>query len=328
MFLLVLFLIIVTTIILYRAVCRRHNSICKSRKKLKGQTTVITGGTAGIGQEIALDFAARGARVIIASPFEDEGIKARNRIIRKSGNEDVVYKFLDLASLKSVRKFAADINESEKELHILVNNAGIGIPGEVQTDDGMNLVLQVNYYGHFLLTLLLLPLLIKSGTKLEPSRIINMSSITRFIGSFDIDNYNRTKYWNSFKTYCNSKLSLVLFSHELTKKIADRNVVINCADPGCVSTKIFKSYFPYAGKMCQVVIKIFFKSAWEGAQTAVYMAVDQKAGEVSGQVFNNCELTSPLTWNDIDKYSEMLWKQSAELVFKDEKEISRLLPKD
>ncbi|CAG9560218.1 unnamed protein product [Danaus chrysippus] len=309
----------------HRAVRRNHNAICTSKQKLMEKTAVITGGTAGIGQQIALDFATRGARVIIASPFEDEGIKARKEIIKKTGNYDVVYKFLDLASLESIRKFAADINESELKLHILVNNAGVGLPGDFKTDDGMNFIMQVNYYGHFLLTLLLLPLLIKSGTKLEPSRIINMSSITHFIGSFDIDNYNRTGYWNLLRIYANSKLSLVLFSHELTKKIAGKNVIINCADPGFVSTKIIKSYFTNTGKIYQILINILFKNPWEGAQTPIYMAIEEKSGEVSGQIFDNCELKSPPKWNDLDKCSEMLWKQSVKLVFKDETQISRLL---
>ncbi|CAG9560216.1 unnamed protein product [Danaus chrysippus] len=326
---LVLILILVLTVVIFfiinRAVSRKHNAICTSKQKLTEKIAVITGGTAGIGQEIALDFATRGARVIIASPFEDEGNKARKEIIKKTGNEDVVYKYLDLASIQSIRKFAADIHESEQKLHILVNNAGVGIPGDFKTDDGMNFIMQVNYYGHFLLTLLLLPLLKKTGTQLEPSRIINMSSLTRFIASFDVDNYNRTGYWNLLRIYSNSKLSLVLFSHELTKKIAGQHVVINCADPGFASTKIYESYVNFLGKIARVLINLICKNTWEGAQTAIHMAVDQEAGKVSGQIFSNCEMNSSSMWNDIDKLSEKLWKQSVKLVSIDEKEISKIL---
>ncbi|OWR43998.1 putative RDH13 [Danaus plexippus plexippus] len=188
----------------------------------------------------------------------------------------------------------------------------------------MNFIMQVNYYGHFLLTLLLLPLLKKSGTKLEASRIINMSSITRFIASFDIDNYNRTGYWSLLRIYSNSKLSLVLFSHELTKKLIGQHVIVNCADPGFVSTKIYESYINFVGKIVRVLINVICKNTWEGAQTPIHMAVDQEAGKVSGQIFSNCKMNSSSMWNDVDKLSGMLWKQSAKLVSIDEKDISKI----
>lgn len=68
----------------------------------------------------------------------------------------MVYKLVDLASFKSVRQFAADINATEKHLDILVNNAGAGALGDKLTEDGLPIVIQVNYFSHFLLTNLLL----------------------------------------------------------------------------------------------------------------------------------------------------------------------------
>lgn len=78
----------------------------------------------GIGKFIALDFARRGARVILACRSEARGIAALQEIRESTGNQNVHLRLLDTSSLDSVRKFAARILEEEKGLHILVNNAG------------------------------------------------------------------------------------------------------------------------------------------------------------------------------------------------------------
>lgn len=79
----------------------------------------------GIGKFIALDFARRGARVILACRSESRGTAARDEIREKTGNSDVHLRLVDLSSLDSVREFAKRILEEEKALHILVNNAGV-----------------------------------------------------------------------------------------------------------------------------------------------------------------------------------------------------------
>lgn len=85
----------------------------------------------GIGKFTALDFARRGARVILACRSEALGKLALQEIREKSGNSDVHLRLVDLSSLESVRGFAKGILEEEKALHILVNNAGVSgdIPG-------------------------------------------------------------------------------------------------------------------------------------------------------------------------------------------------------
>ncbi|CAH0699659.1 unnamed protein product [Spodoptera exigua] len=176
----VLFIVLTTVIIfalslgLYQ---KSKNAVCTSRRRLDGKTVIVTGGTAGMGLHIATDLAHRGARVIVACPFKDEGTNARKQIVKETGNENVVYKHLDLGSLQSVRQFAADILKNEDRLDVLLNNAGVGIPGDFLTSDGMNFIMQVNYYGTFLLTLLLIPLLKKTGKPGEASRIITTAPL-------------------------------------------------------------------------------------------------------------------------------------------------------
>lgn len=110
----------------------------------------------GLGYFTALDFAKRGARVILACRNKERAEQALKKIIAATGNENVVYKLVDFASLESVRNFAKNINESEARLDILVNNAGIGLQNEDFTSDGIQTILEVNHVSGFLLTHLLI----------------------------------------------------------------------------------------------------------------------------------------------------------------------------
>ena len=98
---------------------------CHSKRRLDGKTAIITGANTGIGKETAIDFAKRGARVIIACRDPGRANKAAEDIRKESGNGNVVFELLDLSSLDSIRDFAKRINQNEERLDILVNNAGM-----------------------------------------------------------------------------------------------------------------------------------------------------------------------------------------------------------
>ncbi|XP_049865867.1 retinol dehydrogenase 11-like [Pectinophora gossypiella] len=314
-----------TVIVVINAVYQKlTNGVCKSKKKLGGKVALVTGGTSGIGLEIAKDFARRGAKVIVACPFKEEGENAKTIIMKETGHE-VVFKLLDLASLKSIRDFAADIMKTEDRLDILMNNAGVGLPGDFYTQDKINFVMQVNYFGHFLLTLLLLPLLKKSASKSEPSRIVNTSSGLHLLGSTNIEKLNRTGYWYKLQLYSNSKLCLVLFAHELSKRLKGSNVVVNGFEPGIVGTRIFNSLNVVTGTIITFLAKILFKTARDGAQTAIHIAVDDAAGKVSGQHFKDCELTRAKKSAYDDVIAKKLWEESTRLVKLSNDEIEKYI---
>ncbi|XP_026729934.1 retinol dehydrogenase 11-like [Trichoplusia ni] len=317
--------IIIILILIVAVVQKSTNAICISRKRLEGKTVIVTGGTAGMGLHIATDLADRGAKVIVACPFEKEGINARKQIVQETENENVIFKLLDLGSLKSIRKFAADIVQNEDRLDILINNAGIGVPGDFLTPDGMNFIMQVNYYGAFLLTLLLLPLLKKSGKKGEPSRILLTTSVLHNIGQVDIDNLNLTNYWFRLQIYGNSKLCLVLFGNQLAKELKGSHVVVNNVDPGAVGTRIFDSGNKVIGFFLKLVINCMFKTPWLGAQTALHVALDKKAGEVSGGYFQNCRVSRAVKRAYCEDTAERLWKESVTLVQLTKNELEECL---
>ncbi|KAL0892551.1 hypothetical protein ABMA27_015649 [Loxostege sticticalis] len=324
-------ILILLVIVLCMCVIGLHfkstNKICKSKIRLDGKTCLVTGGTSGVGLEIALDFAMRGARVIVACPFEDEGIEAREKIVQESGNDNVEFKLLDLGSFKSVRDFAADFIKAEDRLDILMNNAGVGIPDSLTTD-GLHIIMQVNYLGAFLLTILLLPLLKKTGTPSAPSRIVNTTSVLHRIAMLDLNDLNMDVGCNLIKRliyYGDSKLSLMLFSRELTKRLKGANVVINNADPGEVGTRIFYSSGVILGFVLSLVLFFLSKTPFEGAQTPIHAAVDEKTRKCSAKYFRNCTIQSPSNGSSDIESAKKLWEQSVAVVNLSKEDLDKCL---
>jgi len=209
--------------------------VCRSQAKLDGKTVIITGGNSGIGLETAVDLAKRNARVIVACRSVEKGEKAAVDVRKRSGNDNVVFAQLDLASLDSIRQFAAKILEEEPQIDILINNAGVMIiPKHRLTKDGFEMHFGTNHLGHFLLTNLLL-----DRIKEAPSaRIVNVSSIGHMYGSIDFQNLNSERSYSRTTSYANSKLANILFTHSLAKHLRGTNVTANALHPGAVGTGI------------------------------------------------------------------------------------------
>ncbi|XP_063839349.1 retinol dehydrogenase 13-like [Ostrinia nubilalis] len=299
---------------------KNTNLMCKSKKSLFGRTAIVTGGTTGMGLEIAADFAHRGAKVIIACPFKDEGLHAKKLIERSSGSDKIIFKLLDLSSFTSIRRFVADILETEDRLDLLINNAGVGVPDDFLTADGLPFIIQVNYFGTFLLTVLLLPLLKKTGAPSEPSRIVNTASILHKFGKVDFEKWHKIdNNYSKMRKYGTSKLALVMFTRELSVRLKDSNVIVNVVDPGAVGTAIFKSSGRNWGTFFAFMIGILFKHPWEGAQTALYVSLSSTVGKMSGKYFKNLKVALPAAAANNEEVSKRLWDETVNLVkLKDE----------
>lgn len=305
-----LYLIIIFVLLFLIIKQRKTNKFCNSSIRLDGKTIIVTGGTSGIGLEIAKDFARRGAKIIVACPFEEEGKNAEKTIVEDTENNQVYFKLLDFGSFKSVRKFAADIIQTEKRLDILVNNAGAGVP-DLVTQDGLNSLMQINYYGHFLLTLLLLPLLKKTGTPLAPARILNNSSLTHYGARMKYINLRDSGYFycNLFLIYATSKLCLASFTRELDKKL-DANVIVNTVDPGAVGTNLITTSGVVIGSVTKMIFNTFFNTPREGAQTAIHVAIHTKGNEVRGKYFRACKPVQPSSTVTDDRICTSIWEDS------------------
>ena len=214
--------------------------VCTSKARLDGKTVIITGANSGIGLETAVDMAKRNARVILGCRSVERGERAAVEVRKRSGNDNVVFVQLDLASLDSVRKFAAKILEEEPRVDILINNAGVMMIQKRQlTKDGFEMQFGTNHLGHFLLTNLLL-----DRIKEAPSaRIVNVSSIAYRFGTMNIDNLNSERSYSPIGAYGQAKLANILFTRGLAKCLRGTNVTTNALHPGGIRTGLQQHSF-------------------------------------------------------------------------------------
>jgi len=301
-------LVILVIGIVFKIYLKLTTGWCRSATCLVGKTAIVTGANTGIGYDTALDFAKRGARVILACRDETKAIAARNLIIKETGNENVVVKIIDMSSFKSVRNFAKDIDATENHLDILVNNAGAGGIGDEKSEDGHVLLMQINYYSSFLLTILLIGLLKKSA----PSRIINVSSIGAKRAKLDVDSLET--FPGRFMVYFNSKLGNILFTQELAKKLHGTGVTTYSLHPGAVITEIFRHSKGITRFLIVSIANLFFKTSEEGAQTTIYTAVAKGIENYNGEHFDDCKRVPPYKSATDPGLAKKLWEKTEEIV--------------
>ena len=190
-----------------------------------GRVVIVTGSNSGIGRAAAGALAAKGAHVVLAVRNVDKGRAASAAM---TGSSEV--RELDLADLASVRRFAS---AWEREIDLLINNAGIMIPPLSRTADGFELQFGTNHLGHFALTNLLL--------EHVTGRVVTVSSAAHRHGAIDFDdlNWERRRY-RGWSAYGQSKLSNLLFTAELQRRLslAGSTVLANAAHPGYASTNL------------------------------------------------------------------------------------------
>ncbi|GBN61935.1 Retinol dehydrogenase 14 [Araneus ventricosus] len=153
------------------------------------------------------------------------------------------------------------------------------------TEDGCEMVMQSNHFGHFLLTLLLLDLLKKSAH----SRIINVSSEAYQLANLDFEDLTNEKNSAEIKVYANSKLCNILFTKELAHRLSGTGITVNALHPGCVKTDIMNNSEGLFALMTLFIFATVGKTIEEGAQTTIRLAVDPELEKTTGKYFMDCK---------------------------------------
>ena len=230
-----------------------------------GRTFMITGGNSGIGFEAARMLARAGATVTLAVRDEAKGERAAADI------PGAQVRVLDLASLDSVRAFAADTTEP---FEVLINNAGVMALPSSRTAEGFEIHFGVNHLGPFALTNLLLPMI--------TDRVVTVSSGAHRRGRIDLAdlNWERRRYrrWNA---YGQSKLANLLFTLELERRLiaAGSRIRALAAHPGYSATNLQSHYGnPVADRLLALGNRILAQSAEMGALPLAYAATQDLPG--------------------------------------------------
>jgi NAD(P)-dependent dehydrogenase (short-subunit alcohol dehydrogenase family) len=241
---------------------------------------LITGANSGIGYEAALELARKGAEIIFPARSLDKANDAISRIRQQVPGAKITPAILDLASLASVRAFAAHISAEfpGESLDLLINNAGVmAVPQRELTVDGYERQFAINYLGPFLLTALLYPhLKPQSGT-----RIVTVSSGVSNQGKIEFDNLQSERaYSPMFGAYSQSKLADLIFQQELQRRLnaSGSPILSTGAHPGYAITNLQTSgpagIMPIGFRIISTILKpLASQDAAHGALPTLYAAV-------------------------------------------------------
>jgi NAD(P)-dependent dehydrogenase (short-subunit alcohol dehydrogenase family) len=282
---------------------------------MKGKTCLITGGTSGIGKEIAIGLAKMNAKVVLVGRDECRCEETVREIMRNAAgisdtNNDLIsYMLADLSSQASIRKLGEEFLATHGTLNVLVNNAGVFLPRRTTTVDGIEYTFAVNHLAPFLLTNLLLERIMSTTS----SRIIITSSVAHKGAHIDFEDvqFERRRY-NGLKAYAQSKLANILFTKELSRRSEGTGVTSNCFHPGGVRTKLVRTG-PWYYRIIWTMIGAFLVTPQRGADTAVYLASSSEVKKISGKYFEKRKQASLSKAADDSEAAIRLWKLSEEL---------------
>eukprot|EP01088_Endostelium_zonatum_P022601 TRINITY_DN987_c0_g1_i1.p1 TRINITY_DN987_c0_g1~~TRINITY_DN987_c0_g1_i1.p1 ORF type:complete len:382 (+),score=74.97 TRINITY_DN987_c0_g1_i1:36-1148(+) len=291
---------------------------------LSGKTIIITGANTGIGKEAAKNFALSGARVILACRDKTKtlaAIQSLQPFLSKSKSTgSLEFRPLDLSSLSSVRQFAQSINTP---IDILVNNAGVMFCPYSRSQEQYELQNATNHLGHFLLTLLLMPVI--------KERVITVSSAGHAFITGKV-NWERAynvseKQYDKVKSYAESKLANILFTRELQKRIESRgkkDVECYVLHPGSVRTELVRHV-----QTADVLMPIFGAYVWmkspeQGARTTVYLAKEKKEKLKPGRYYADSQLSGVSVEADDKESARELWDLSKKLAGLTSDEVDRI----
>jgi NAD(P)-dependent dehydrogenase (short-subunit alcohol dehydrogenase family) len=202
-----------------------------------GRTVIVTGANSGLGYFTALELARSGAAVTMAVRSLAKGEKAKAEMLELAPGADLTVAELDVASLASVKKFAADWQKKNTTgLDLLINNAGVMAIPRHTTVDGFEMQFGTNHLGHFALTGALLPALKKRAG----SRVVNVSSTMHRVGRIYWDDLMGEKKYSAWNRYGQSKLANLLFTSELNSRLAAAGIDVTAmaAHPGYAATNL------------------------------------------------------------------------------------------
>ena len=251
---------------------------------MKQKLAVITGADGGMGMEITRAVATAGYKVIMVCRDPEIAEEKRQLIMRETGNIALEIVPVNLASLSSTASFANELLQRGEVITLLMNNAGTMETRRCITEDGLERTVSVNYVAPYLLTRKLLPLM---G---EGSRIVNMVSCTYAIGQLDFPDFflrgKKGAFWR-IPIYSNTKLALTLFTIALSKKVKEKGIIVNAADPGIVSTKIITMHM-WFDPLTDLFFRPFIRTPRQGAATAISLLLDEDAGKRTGTLNVSC----------------------------------------
>jgi len=244
------------------------------------KTALITGPTSGIGRFTALELARRGYDLILVARNADKAHQLRREI----GNTvSTGFVQCDLSSIASVKEAVEVIKAGYQHIDLLINNAGLIVQHRRTSVDGIELTFATNHLGPFILTTGLVGLL-KAA---DGAKVINLASEAHFFAfRYQTAKLANPPHYHDFVIYGRSKLANILFSNELSERLAPFGITSNAVHPGAVATS-FAGDGNGATAWFMKLFRPFFRTPEQAAAGVVHVATAKELNDVTGQYFAN-----------------------------------------
>ena len=241
---------------------------------LSGRVCLVTGANSGIGRASAKGLAERGAEVWLLCRDRARGEEAAAAIRKQTGNRQVHLERVDVASLGSVRAFAERF--APARVDVLIHNAGVLPATRQETADGLESTLATNVVGPFLLTQLLRDKLAAANG----ARVIFVSSGGMYAQRLALDDLEwKQRAFDGVTAYAQTKRMQVILTEVLARRWSRLGIVAHSMHPGWADTPAVRSSLPRFWR----VMRHRLRTAEEGADTAIWLAVARSAAEHSGR---------------------------------------------
>ncbi len=306
------------------------------------RTAIVTGGNGGLGYQCAQALAATSDNwhVVITGRDQEKSQRAVAAIIEATGNPHIEALPLDLASLASVRRFAADFSANARPpLRAIVCNAAISLPSnQLLTQDGFEQTFGVNHLGHFLLLQLLLKqispparIVLVSSAVHDPSQLSGMPP-PRFSNAAELahppSEPGESARRAGQRAYSNAKLCNVLCAYELSRRLRSHtpgggyeSITVNVFDPGLMpNTALGRNYGAVQRFFMNSLFKILrlvaadVHSAQESGRALATLIADPSLGLTTGKYFAGLRETPSSTLSHDTEKAAALWDASEQMV--------------
>jgi NAD(P)-dependent dehydrogenase (short-subunit alcohol dehydrogenase family) len=273
-----------------------------TERELAGQVILVTGASSGIGAAAARDLHRRGATVLVAGRSSDRTAAVAADV----GTEPIV---ADFARLADVRAVAEHVISRCDRLDALVNNAGIWVSSRRVTEDGHELMFQVNHLAPFLLTALLKDLLIASA----PARVVTTSSIANLSGFVRLRDLETTLFFLGSTVYGTTKLENIVFTRELGRRLDGTGVLATCFNPGPVATDLTRGTLmsiAYTSPLARSMMK----TPERGADTLIWLLTQPAERLKQGAYYSNRRLglVNPQARSSV--LAQLLWERTEQIL--------------
>ncbi|KAI5989654.1 short-chain dehydrogenase [Pisolithus orientalis] len=300
---------------------------------------MVVGSNVGIGLEASVHLTRMKPKLLFPTCRDEEKCERTREVLMERTDDDgdgIIPLPLDLSSFDSVRAFAATFAAqpcSDDGLNVLVANAGMFIREYTTTSDNWEITLQVNYLSTALLSILMLPHLVKASTPESPSRLVVVSSLGHYFGAGRLKNagqwesvlegINDRNLCYSGDRYNVTKLLEVMFVRELAARLPTPTPVVACTvHPGFCLSNLFRDISGkwYTRLLISLAGVLFSaRTAEEGSRTLVHAAVGPDELAMHGRYLSSCRVAEEADYlftPEGQAFSGRLWTETIDTLSK------------